>query len=105
MTMIALAVVLLLAGVAAYPKKSPSPKTSEPMFAPQPQPIHQVVETPRQSYVEPAVALQSVSLREQQVAEEADAIANVYRERAHEAWVAELTKNAAALLAGKTAKS
>lgn len=80
---IALVIVLVLAGFALMPKKTSAKTDSEP----------------RQSY-EPAALFApqqapQISLREQQVAEESTAVADLYRRKAHNQWMLEMQAKAA----------
>lgn len=85
MLIIAIAVVLVLLAVAVFPNRRREP-TSEP--------------TLKQStgLFTPTPAFTQTNLREQQLREEADAIATEFRRRADEVWLAEVREKAATLL-------
>ena len=86
MLIIAIAVVLVLLAVAVFPNRRRREPTGEP--------------TLKQStgLFTPTPAITQTNLRDQQLREEADAIATEFRRRADEIWLAEVREKAATLL-------
>lgn len=82
---IALVVVLVLAAFAMMPKKSVTKAAPE---------IQRIYEP--EAVVAPQQA--QMSLREQQVAEESTAVADIYRRMAHDQWMTEIQAKAANMM-------